>query len=104
MERHGRRGAPLLDGGQNLKTRITVPPATLTQREQRLLVREGIPRRWVADCKHFRTLVDCRSWMESTSTCLAVGFRQCQSGHRLMNKRGKCVQCDPKLLGWTRRW
>jgi hypothetical protein len=21
-----------------------------------------------------------------------------------MNRRGKCVHCDPKLLGWTRRW
>jgi hypothetical protein len=84
--------------------RTIVPPPPLNQREYLFLQREGIHPRWVADCSYFYTLRDCRDWMETTSTCLAVGFRRCPKRHRLMNKRGKCVQCDAALLGWTRRW
>lgn len=68
--------------------------------------REGIACRWVLDATpfYFLTLSDCRWMMLTTSTCLTVGFGQCDRGHRLMNSRGKCVQCNPRLLIRTRRW
>ena len=86
--------------------RTTVSPATLLKRERQLLDREGIPGRWVLDATDLRawSLAHCRSTMTESSTCLAVGFRRCDRGHRLMNSRGKCVQCDPGLLRQTRRW
>jgi hypothetical protein len=86
--------------------RITVFPAKLTDRERRFLAMESIHPRWVLDASRYccRTLVDCYWMMKTTSTTLAVGFRRCEYGHRIMNSRGNCVQCNPRLLQRTRRW
>ena len=86
--------------------RTTVSSPKLTKREKAFLGREGIAARWVLDASRFNfsTLSDCRWMMVTTSTCLAVGFGRCERRHRLMNSRGKCVQCDRRLLKRTRRW
>ena len=86
------------------RLRLVVPPPKLTMREKRFLAREGIPQRWVADASQCQTSGDRKFWMDTTSTCLAVGFHRCEQGHRLANTRGKCVECDPSLLSRTRRW
>jgi hypothetical protein len=84
--------------------RTTAIPAKLTKRERSFLDKQGIPSRWVVDVSGLPTISDCYWYMVGTSTCLAVGFGRCEQGHRLMNRRGKCVQCDPRLLMRTRRW
>lgn len=87
-----------------LKTRFILPVPKLTKEEQRFLDREAIPHRWVSNVRQFHTLAECHWWMDTTSTCVGVGFRRCDKGHRLMNKRGRCIQCTPALLKRTRRW
>lgn len=79
--------------------------ARLTKREIAFLARERIPTRWVMNARPFRdcNLAHCRQKMVETSTYLAFCYGpRCGFRHRLMNRRGKCVQCDQTLLERTR--
>lgn len=79
--------------------------ATLTKREATFLRRQGIAARWVLDATPIRdwTMSVCQARMIETSTYLVVGHRpRCPAGHRLTNRRGRCVQCDPAILKKTR--
>lgn len=76
----------------------------LLKSERIFLSTHDIDEKFVFDASRCVSIADAKRQMSSLGKFLAFGFRECDSGHRIMNGRGVCMQCYPRKLSHIRGW
>ena len=75
----------------------------LSRADSVFLASHGIPEDYVADMRHRAAWASCSDELRDICCYFAWGFRKCDSGHRLTNSRGRCIQCHPSTIGFVLR-
>lgn len=75
----------------------------LTISERTFLESHGVLETHVADMRHRADWACCGEDLRDVGCFFAWGFRECVSGHRLTNGRGRCIQCHPSTIAFVLR-
>lgn len=75
----------------------------MSHAEGAFLAAHAIPAEYVADMQHRADWANCSDELRAVCCYFAWGFRECASGHRLTNSRGRCIQCYPSTIAFVLR-